>query len=298
MLLLKEGDPLSLLTEERHGSLYLCATPIGNLEDITLRVLKVLKEVSLIAAEDTRHTRKLLSHYDIHTPLTSYHSHNLAEKGNYLLKVLREGKDVALVSDAGMPGISDPGHELIVQVLAAGLKVVPLPGPSAVITALVVAGFPTDRFCFEGFLPRKPKERRELLEKLKYEARTLVFYESPYRLISALQDMETVWGDRPLAIVRELTKTFEEVLRGDAASLLKHFASIVPRGEITIVVHGNNPVILTSPGEFDSHEVYALVAGLENQGKSRKEAIKDVARQLCWPKNKVYQAFIRHDKGE
>ncbi|MEW6663270.1 MAG: 16S rRNA (cytidine(1402)-2'-O)-methyltransferase [Bacillota bacterium] len=288
---------MSLGTEERQGALYLCATPIGNLGDITLRVLEVLKEVSLIAAEDTRHTRKLLAHYDIHTPLTSYHSHNLAEKGEYLLKVLREGRDVALVSDAGMPGISDPGHELIVKVLEAGLKVVPLPGPSAVITALVVAGFPTDRFCFEGFLPRKPKERKQLLEQLKNEPRTIVFYESPHRLIAALTDMDAVWGNRPLAVVRELTKTFEEVLRGDALALLKHFTSVPPKGEITIVAQGNIPAGSTSHREFDSQEVYALVISQEDQGKDRKEAIKAVARQLGWPKNQVYQAVIQHGKG-
>jgi 16S rRNA (cytidine1402-2'-O)-methyltransferase len=285
-------------TEDRQGVLYLCATPIGNLEDITLRGLKVLREVNLIAAEDTRHTRKLLSHYDIHTPLTSYHKHNLVEKGNYLLKLLREGKDVALVSDAGMPGISDPGHELIVQVLAAGLKIVPLPGPSAVITALVIAGFPTERFCFEGFLPSKQKKRKELLQQLKSEPRTMVFYESPHRLRATLTDMGMVWGNRPLAVVRELTKTFEEVLRGDALALSKHFETVQPKGEITIVVQGNLDTALTEQREFDSKEAVGLVLSQEEQGKDRKEAIKAVARRLGWPKNKVYQAIICHSKGK
>lgn len=272
------------------GILYLCATPIGNLEDITYRVLRVLREVDLIAAEDTRHTRKLLSHYQIHTPLTSYFEHNKVEKGAYLLRKLQEGTSIALVSDAGMPGISDPGYELVVGAIEAGITVVPVPGPSAILAALVVSGLPTDRFVFEGFLPRRKMERQRRLEVLKEEPRTIVLFEAPHRLVSLLEAIRENWGERRLAVVRELTKKFEGVQRGTTSELLQYFSVNPPRGEITLVIQGfataAAPAALpTDPGQ--------QVAALEAQGLTRKEAIKEAARLLGRPKREVYRAVLQ-----
>ena len=220
------------------GTLFLVATPIGNLEDITLRALRILKDVPLVAAEDTRHTRTLFSAYDIHTPLASFHDFTSAARRGRLVQRLDEG-DVALVTDAGMPGISDPGFPLIRDALSAGHAVVPVPGPSAVTAALVTSGLPTHTFCFLGFLPRTSAARTRLLGGHREDATTLVVFESPHRLLAALRDVVSALGpERPLAVARELTKRFEEVFRGTAAEALGHFEQHAPRGEFTLVIGG------------------------------------------------------------
>lgn len=276
------------------GSLYLCSTPIGNLEDITLRALRVLKEVDLIAAEDTRHTRKLLSHYQIGTSLTSYHEHNARQKGEHLLKLLQEGKNIAIVSDAGTPGISDPGSLLVGEALAAGVPITPIPGATALITALCVSGLSTERFAFEGFLPRKDKEKKLLLESLQHEERTLVFYEAPHRLLQTLKSCAQIFPDRRLVAARELTKQYEEILRGTPKELLSHFQGVAPRGEFTLLLEGckerpkeNTSLVIKDPKE--------LVRDLEEEGWEWREAIREAARLLGVSKREVYQA-VKVDK--
>lgn len=216
-------------------ALYVIATPIGNLEDVSLRALRLLREVKLIAAEDTRTTRHLLSAYDIKTPLTSYHEHSKKAKLDYLLDLLAE-EDLALVSEAGTPGLSDPGYELITAAIGRGVHVVPIPGPSAVITALVVSGLPTDQFLYLGFLPRRQGQRQRLLNSLTDEPRTLVGFETRYRLVDALVDIEEILGDRRLSVCRELTKVHEEIFRGSVSQAREYFAE--PRGEFTLVIEG------------------------------------------------------------
>jgi 16S rRNA (cytidine1402-2'-O)-methyltransferase len=220
------------------GMLYVVATPIGNLEDITLRALRVLREVDLIASEDTRRTRILLRHYQIDTPLTSLYDHNEIRKAPSLIGRLHEGLDIALVSEAGTPLISDPGHRLVQLALARGITVVPIPGPSAVVAAVTVAGLPTDRFVFEGFLPKKPGKRRKRLESLGTELRTLIFYESPRRVHDVLGDMQALWGDRRVVVARELTKKFEEILRGRLTEVRAQLQERSLLGEVTLVVEG------------------------------------------------------------
>lgn len=223
--------------------LYVVATPIGNLEDISLRALRVLKEVSLIAAEDTRKTRRLLNAYSIETPLTSYHEHSRKSKLDYLLKYLEE-EDLALVSEAGMPGLSDPGYELVVGAIEAGVSVVPVPGPSAVITALVVSGLPTDQFLYIGFLPRRKGSRQRLLGSIVDERRTIVAFETPHRLREALCDIQDVLGDRRICVCRELTKVHEEIFRGRVSQAREHFSQ--PRGEVSLVIEGKTRASLKS----------------------------------------------------
>ncbi|MBE0598163.1 MAG: 16S rRNA (cytidine(1402)-2'-O)-methyltransferase, partial [Desulfuromonadales bacterium] len=219
------------------GTLYLVATPIGNLEDITLRALRLLKEVDLVAAEDTRHSRKLFAHFGITTPLTSYFAHNEREKGEKLLATLREGKAVALISDAGTPAISDPGYLLVRRCREEGIAVTPIPGPSALIAALAASGLPTERFAFEGFLPPRSKPRREALLALAGETRTLLFYEAPHRLAATLADIGTEMGtEREVVVARELTKLHEEFFRGTAAEAARHFGQARVRGEIVLLV--------------------------------------------------------------
>jgi len=218
------------------GTLYVVATPIGNLEDLTLRALRVLKEVELVACEDTRRTRGLLSHFDIHVPVTSYFAHNQLTKGEALLRVLREGKSVALVTDAGTPGISDPGFLLVRAAREAGIAVVPVPGPSAVIAALSAAGVPADRFVFDGFLPVKPGRRLHRLEALRALEMTVVCYESPHRILASLEAIAQVFGAAEIVVARELTKQFEEIVRGTAAALRERFAAATVRGEFTLVI--------------------------------------------------------------
>lgn len=220
------------------GILYLCATPIGNLEDITLRALRILKEVDLIAAEDTRVTRKILTHYQIKTTITSYHQHNRVKKGKYLIDLLQKGTNIALVSDAGMPGVSDPGYDLVCLAIENKIPIVPIPGPTAILTALVISGFPTKHFIYEGFLPGSRKNRVKLLKKLKEEERVMIFFESPHRILKSLNDILEILGDRQIAIMRELTKKFEEVIRGSVSEIIAKFNLTSPKGELTIVLPG------------------------------------------------------------
>jgi len=220
------------------GRLYPVGTPIGNLKDITLRALEILKQVDLIAAEDTRHTRKLLSHYDIHTSITSFYEHNQYHKIPYLLKELKEGKNIALVTNAGMPGISDPGYELIKEAIEKGIRVVPIPGPVALITALVVSGLPVRNFLFEGFLGRNRNERLKRLRELREEKSTIIVYEAPHRIRKLLPEIRQVLGDRQIAVARELTKKFEELIRGKVSQMEEIFRQRQPKGEFTLVIEG------------------------------------------------------------
>ena len=220
------------------GLLYIVSTPIGNLEDITLRALRTLKEVDLIAAEDTRHTRRLLAHYEIGTPTTSYFEGNQIQKGKQLVTRLKAGESIALVSDAGTPTISDPGYRLLIQCIEAGISIVPIPGPSACIAAASVAGLPLHNFVFEGFLSPKSGRRKRQLTELREEKRTLIFYESPHRITAFLQDVLEMFGDRQISIARELTKKFEEVFRGKVTEAIQRFQETAPRGEFTVVIEG------------------------------------------------------------
>lgn len=276
------------------GILYICATPIGNLEDITLRARRILQEVDLIAAEDTRHTRKLLSFYDIHTSLTSYHEHNKWEKGPKLISELCAGKNIALVSDAGTPGISDPGQDLVELAVEAGIAVVPIPGASAVVSALVISGLPTDRFCFEGFLPRTKKERHAVIQQWVAEQRTIVFYESPYRLVKTLEELSALFGERNIAVTRELTKTHEQAVRGKLLEVLQYFKVNSPKGEIVVIIRGNNEIKEAPlPGPTDICE---CVNKLVLQGHNKKDAIKEAARLLGVSKREVYDTILRAEK--
>jgi 16S rRNA (cytidine1402-2'-O)-methyltransferase len=281
---------------EQKGVLYLCATPIGNLEDITMRALRVLREVDLIAAEDTRHTRKLLSRYDIHTELTSYHRHNMRAKGPVLLDLLRSGKNIALVSDAGMPGVSDQGSELVEIALREGCGVTAIPGPSAGITALVLSGLPTENFFFIGFLPASSKARREKLKQLVLQQGTLIFYEGPHRLRAALADLYEIFGDRTAAAARELTKLHEEIIRGTLSELVDHFREKEPRGEFTLVVHGAGA---ESPAknepEWSHLSPAAHVALVEAEGSTRKDALREVARLRGISRREVYRAVVEKE---
>lgn len=287
------------MAEEQKGVLYLCATPIGNLEDITMRALRVLREVDLIAAEDTRHTRKLLSRYDIHTELTSYHRHNMRTKGPVLLDLLRSGKNIALVSDAGMPGVSDQGSELVGIVLQEGCGVTAIPGPSAGITALVVSGLPTESFVFIGFLPASAKARRERLRELQPQQGTLIFYEAPHRFRAMLADLYELLGDRPAAAARELTKLHEEIIRGSLAQLVDHFREKEPRGEFTLVVDGAGAESLVkNASEWLHLSLAAHVALVEAAGSGRKDALREVARLRGISRREVYHAVVVDEETE
>ena len=266
-------------------SLYIVATPIGNLEDITLRALRVLGEVGLIAAEDTRVTRKLLDRYDVHTPLTSYHEHNKQAKLPKLLATLVE-KDVALVSDAGMPGINDPGYELVHAAARAGAPVIPIPGPSALTSAIAASGLPVKQFLYLGFLPRKRSQRRTLLDSLALEKRTLVVFETPHRLRAALEDILASLGDRRIAVGRELTKLHEEVFRGRSSEALAHFAE--PRGEFTLVIEGSGE----EQSAASQQEAQDLLARLRQEGLGAKESVAQVARKTGLPRREIYRQWL------
>jgi 16S rRNA (cytidine1402-2'-O)-methyltransferase len=266
------------------GTLYIVPTPIGNLEDITLRALRVLREAALIAAEDTRTTRVLLRHYDIHTPVTSYHEHNKLTKLDTVFAALAAG-DVALVSDAGTPGISDPGYELVREAIARGVRVEPLPGPSAIVTALVASGLPTDGFVYLGFLPRKAAARADFLAALADERRTLVAYESPNRLTDTLAAVQATLGDRPVCVARELTKIYEEFFRGAASAALAHYHANPPRGEIVLLIGGAQPV---DAAAWDEARVRAALAALRADGVPLSQAAREVAAQAGWPRRDVY----------
>jgi 16S rRNA (cytidine1402-2'-O)-methyltransferase len=266
------------------GTLYLVATPIGNLEDLTYRAARVLKEAGLIACEDTRQTRKLLDHYGIRTPATSYHEHNEAERAALLLAKLQEGTSVALVSDAGTPLVSDPGYRLVTLAVAQGIRVEPVPGASALLAALTASGMPTDAFHFAGFLPAKPGPRRKVLDSLKDEAATLVFYEAPHRILESLEDVESILGPRPAVVAREITKLHEEFLRGTPAQLLNTLqARGAIKGEITLLVGK-----ATAPAA-DETPLDQAVEELVLAGMTRMEAIKCVARRRGLPKRAVYK---------
>jgi 16S rRNA (cytidine1402-2'-O)-methyltransferase len=267
-------------------TLYVVATPIGNLEDITLRAIRILNEVGLIAAEDTRKTRHLLNAYGIKTRLTSYHEHNKRAKLSYLLDCLQV-KDLALVSEAGMPGLSDPGYELIVAATQQGIQVTPVPGASAVVTALVVSALPANQFTYLGFLPRKNAERIRLLQSIAHEHRTIVAFESPNRLLSSLNDMAQVLGNRRIAIVRELTKIHEEVFRGSISEAVDHFRQ--PRGEFTLVIEGEKEAekpVLTSDIEQE-------LCQLQNQGITAREAVKRLSLTTGLSRRELYQAWLK-----
>ncbi len=269
------------------GTLYLVATPIGNLEDITLRALSTLAEVDLIAAEDTRRTRILLQHHGIRTPTLSYHEHNKRQQLDRLLQSLASGS-VALVSDAGTPGLSDPGYELVRQALAAGHQVSPIPGPAAPIAALVASGLPSDQFVFLGYLPRKSAERRGALRALAAEQRTMVFFETPHRLVTALEDLTAAFGpDRSAALCRELTKLHEEILRGTLEEISSSVVSATPRGEITLVIAG-----ATQQARWGSEQVRQAIAARLQEGLRPSQAAREVAEQSGWPRSEVYRLAV------
>lgn len=274
----------------KRGALYLVATPIGNLGDITLRALETLRTVDLIAAEDTRHTRKLLSHYDIHKPLTSYHSHNAAQRGPELLERLLQGQDVALVTDAGTPAISDPGALMVAQALELDLEVTILPGPTALVAALVVSGLSTHPFVFLGFPPPRGRERRNFFESASAFSMTRILYESPQRTRRTLEDILQSWGDLRIAVAREITKIHEEVFRGRVSAALEHFAEGV-KGELVLVVEGAGPVSgIDAESENWKEELGTLMAA---SGLSVKEASEDIAARFGLSRRVVYQEALR-----
>lgn len=277
------------------ASLYVCGTPIGNLDDMSFRAIQVLKEVDLIAAEDTRRTIKLLNHFQIKNRLESYHEHNENEKAEKLLQLLQEGMAIALVSDAGMPGISDPGYKLIKKAIENNIEVIPVPGPTAAISALVVSGLDTSRFVFEGFLERKGKSREEQLNKLKSEERTIILYESPYRVKETLKDLERVLGDRRIALVRELTKVHEEKYYGHISSVLTRIEGKEIKGEIVIVLEGNRSGEEPEPAPWEGLEIEEHIRILLAQGLSKKKAVKRVAEIRGIPKREVYKEAINID---
>ena len=272
------------------GTLYLIATPIGNLEDISARALRILGEVRLIAAEDTRVSRKLLAHFYIHTPLTSYFEHNKLSKLHTILAALAGG-DVALVSDAGTPGLNDPGYELVRAALAAGHKVSPIPGPSAPVAALTASGLPTDSFLYLGYLPRKPSERRDFIEQVSNLSYTLIVLETPHRLLDSLADLESILGDREIAIAREMTKIHEEIWREKVSKARSHFKE--PRGEFTLVVAGKTKAENTKWTDEQLHA--AIRAGLE-AGEAPSALAKRLAGESGWKRNEVYKVAIKIGK--
>jgi len=276
------------------GTLFLVATPIGNLDDISVRALRTLREAGLIAAEDTRRTGQLLAHFEIKTPLTSYFEHNKLAKLDDILARL-ENSSVALVSDAGTPNLSDPGYELVRAALAAGHEVVPIPGPSALLAALVASGLPSDAFLYLGFLPRKPGERRRLLESVAGEPRTLVAFEAPHRLLEALADVEAALGDRPVAVARELTKLHEEIVRAPASQARRHFEQKEILGEITLVIGG---VALGPAARWEPERVRTELEQLLAAGAHKKEAARQVAAWAHWPQREVYRLATAGDDSE
>ena len=276
------------------GTLYLCATPIGNLEDITLRVLRTLREVDLIAAEDTRNSIRLLNHFQIKTPMTSYHEYNKIEKAWQLVDRLREGKNIALITDAGTPGISDPGEELVRICTEEGITVTSLPGPAACITALTMSGLPTRRFAFEAFLPREKKERAEILSHLKEETRTIVLYAAPHHLKKTLDELCDVLGDRQAAVCRELTKRYEEKTLSTISDLISYYKDNEPRGEYVLIIHGKTYEELRAEQHkaWDEMPLLDHMALYEAKGMNRKEAMKLVAKDRGISKRDVYQALL------
>lgn len=278
--------------KENKSSLYLVPTPIGNLEDITFRALKVLKSVDMIAAEDTRNTRKLLTHFDIQTPMMSYHEHNKKTSGEKIIQLLQEGKNIALVSDAGMPAISDPGYELIKDVLQEGLPVISLPGANAALTALIASGIHPQPFYFHGFLPRKKQEREKVLEQLKGMTATIIFYEAPHRLRETLQAILGSWGDREIVLAREITKKFEEYLRGTISEALIWVEQERVRGEFCLIVQGaSGDTKIMDTAWWVTFSVKEHVQHYIDQGNTAKEAVKKTAKDRGLPRREVYRIF-------
>lgn len=276
------------------GKLFLCATPIGNLEDITFRVLKTLKEVDLIAAEDTRHSIKLLNHFEIQTPMTSYHEYNKVDKAKYLVNLMQEGKNIAVITDAGTPGISDPGEELVRQCFEVGIEVSSLPGPAACITALTMSGLKTRRFAFEAFLPSDKKERQQVLEELKDETRTMIIYEAPHHLVQTLKELESVLGDRKITQCRELTKKYEEAHQTTIGSLISEYETKEPRGEYVLVIEGKTFKEKTEEKqkEWESLSINEHMEYYLDQGIDKKETMKRVAKDRGVSKRDIYRECI------
>lgn len=277
------------------GTLYLCATPIGNLEDITLRVLRTLKEVDLIAAEDTRNSIHLLNHFDIKTPLTSYHEYNKVDKAYQLVEKMRQGANIALITDAGTPGISDPGEELVRICYEQGIQVTSLPGPAACVTALTLSGLPTRRFSFEAFLPKEKKERRRILEELKTDTRTLILYEAPHHLIQTLEELQEALGDRRITVCRELTKKFETAYRTTISEAVAFYQAEGVRGECVIVIEGRDAQELETEKQ-QSWETISLTEHMDrylSQGMSQKDAMKAVAKDRGVGKREIYQQLLQ-----
>ena len=278
------------------GKLYLCATPIGNLEDITLRVLRTLKEVDLIAAEDTRNSIKLLNHFEIKTPMTSYHEYNKIDKAYVLINKMREGQNIALITDAGTPGISDPGEELAAMCCEAGIEVTSLPGPAACITALTLSGLSTRRFAFEAFLPADKKERKMILEELKNETRTIIIYEAPHRLVRTLEELREALGNRRMTLCRELTKKHETAFHTTIEALITFYTTEKPLGECVLVVEGKSHQEMKEEQQasWEKITIEDHMKIYEEKGYSRKEAMKLVANDRGVTKRDIYQYLISH----
>lgn len=276
------------------GTLFLCATPIGNLEDITLRVLRTLQEVDLIAAEDTRNSIKLLNHFQIKTPMTSYHEYNKIDKGRFLVEKMLSGENIALITDAGTPGISDPGEELTAMCYEVGIPVTSLPGPAACITALTLSGLPTRRFAFEAFLPMEKKERQAVLEELKNETRTIILYEAPHKLVKTLEDLYKALGNRKMTLCRELTKKHETAFQTTIEELIHYYGEEKPLGECVLVIQGKSRLEMEKEAQasWESIPIEEHMRQYEEKGISRKEAMKLVAKDRGMTKRDVYQYLI------
>lgn len=284
------------MEQHKTGTLYLCATPIGNLEDITYRVLRTLKEVDLIAAEDTRNSIRLLNHFEIKTPMTSYHEYNKIDKAYQLVAKMREGKNIALITDAGTPGISDPGEDIVRICYEEGIPVTSLPGAAACITALTMSGLPTRRFAFEAFLPKDKKEHQAVLEELKTETRTIIIYEAPHHLVRTLQELsDTLGGDCRLTICRELTKRHEEKLQMTLADSLSYYEVNEPRGEYVLIIAGRSREEMKKEEQagWEALSLEEHMAHYESQGIDRKEAMKRVAKDRGVSKRDIYQALLK-----
>lgn len=276
------------------GKLYLCATPIGNLEDITYRVLRTLKEVDLIAAEDTRNSIKLLNHFDIHTPMTSYHEYNKIEKAEVLIRKMQEGTNIALITDAGTPGISDPGEDLVRMCYEAGVEVTSLPGPAACITALTLSGLSTRRFAFEAFLPSDKKERQAVLAELVDETRTIIMYEAPHRLIKTLNELLETLGNRKMTLCRELTKKHETAFASTIEDILKFYETQEPKGECVLVIEGKSraEIVQEERAKWEEMTIEEHMEVYLGQGMDKKEAMKAVAKDRGVSKRDIYQALL------
>lgn len=283
------------MNENGIGELYLCATPIGNLEDMTFRCIRVLKEADVIAAEDTRNSIKLLNHFEIKTPMTSYHKFNKVEKARVLVEKMLKGETVALITDAGTPGISDPGEELVRQCIEAGIKVTPVPGAAACINALIMSGMPTRRFCFEAFLPSDKKEKADVLEQLKTEQRTIIIYEAPHRLLRTLTELESALGGmRKIAVCKELTKRHETVYRDTISGALGYYTANEPKGEYVLVIEGRSPKELLEEkrAAWDDMSIEEHFNMYVSQGMDKKDAMKLVAKDRGVSKRDIYNALL------